>query len=57
MVRFPEVTLAVAPHFQQNFKGNSCWFDDIRKSDHNEILARPGGVKFKRYQEGLDTKL
>ena len=30
---------------------------DIRKSDHNEILAGSGGVKLKRSQEGLDTKL
>ena len=27
------------------------------KSDHNEILAGPGGVKLKPSQEGLDTKL
>ena len=30
---------------------------DVRKSDYNEILAGPGGVKLKRSQEGLDTKL
>ena len=38
-------------HVSSNSQG------DVRKSDHNEILAGPGGVKLKRSQEGLDTKL
>ena len=38
-------------HVSSNSQG------DVRKSDHNEILAGPGGVKLKHSQEELDTKL
>ena len=34
-------------HVSSNSQG------DVRKSDHNEILAGPGSVNLKRSQEGL----